>query len=96
MGDFLEALMIICFGISWPLNAYKAWKARTAKAISLPFYCLILFGYIVGIASKMVKASEGLYHYNYVFFFYILNLVMVSIAIAIYFRNKKLDKEAGL
>lgn len=94
MGDLLETLMIVAFGISWPLNAYKAWKARTAKAISLPFYLLIFGGYIVGIASKIIRAQEGTYQYNYVFFFYVLNLVMVGIAIGVYFRNRALDRQA--
>jgi len=94
MGDLLETLMILSFGISWPLNAWKAWKARTAKAISLPFYLLIFGGYIAGIASNIIRAAEGTYQYNYVFFFYILNLLMVGIAILVYFRNRALDKKA--
>lgn len=94
MGDLFEAIMIIAFGASWPLNVWKAWKARSAKAISLPFYSLIFMGYVFGIFSKIIKANEGLYQYNYVFFFYILNLVMVGTAIVIYFRNRRLDKQA--
>ena len=35
--DLLEALMILCFGISWPLSIYKSWKSRTAKGKSLTF-----------------------------------------------------------
>ena len=38
MADFFELLMIVCFGVSWPLNIYKAWKARTTKGSSVPFY----------------------------------------------------------
>ena len=30
MAEFLEAVMLVCFGLSWPMNAYKAAKARTA------------------------------------------------------------------
>ena len=50
MTDLLEAVMIICFGISWPLNIVKAWKARTAKGTSVLFYLFIFMGYIAGIA----------------------------------------------
>ena len=34
MGSILETVMLVCFGISWPLNVIKAYRARTAKVIS--------------------------------------------------------------
>ena len=30
MAELLEAAMLVCFGLSWPLNAYKNYKAGTA------------------------------------------------------------------
>lgn len=93
MTDLLEAVMIICFGISWPLNIVKAWKARTAKGTSVLFYVCIFVGYIAGIACKITLAAQGKYTYNYVFFFYILNLLMVGTGILIYLRNRELDKK---
>ena len=94
MSDILELLMIACFGISWPLNIYKAWKARTAKGSSIPFYFLILFGYLFGIASKIIKLRHGVSTPGYVWFLYILNSVIVSVGIAVWFRNRKLDRKA--
>ena len=35
MTDLLEALMILCFGISWPISIQKSWVARTAKGKSV-------------------------------------------------------------
>lgn len=93
MTDLLEATMIICFGISWPINIIKAWKAKTARGTSVLFYFFIWLGYVAGIICKVIQANEGKYNYNYVFFFYILNIVMVSCGIIIYFRNKMLDKK---
>ncbi|MBQ4120339.1 MAG: hypothetical protein IJD45_08135 [Clostridia bacterium] len=95
MAEILEVLMVISFGASWPFNVIKSYKARTAKGKSLLFLCLILFGYIVGIASKLVNDA---YMANfadkwYVLFFYCLNFIMVSADLIVYFRNKKLDKE---
>lgn len=41
-ANVMESLMVICFGISWPINIAKAWKAKTAKG---PVSCFIfLFG----------------------------------------------------
>ncbi len=35
MAEILEAVMLICFGLSWPMNAYKNYKARTAAGSKL-------------------------------------------------------------
>ena len=93
ISDILEIIMVISFGASWPLNVMKSWKARTTKGKSLPFLCLIFFGYIAGIISKPLD-PDG-YHW-YVLFFYCLNLVMVGIDLCIYVRNYRLDKKAGI
>ena len=97
MSEFLEIIMILCFGASWPFNVMKAYKARTAKGKSVLFLLLIIIGYIAGISSKFLNeaymASIG--EKWYVLFFYFLNLIMVSADLAMYFRNKKLDAEAA-
>ena len=53
--EIFEVTMILCFGASWPINARKAWKARTAKGKSPAFLCLILTGYVAGVASYMCE-----------------------------------------
>ena len=55
MAEILEVIMIVSFGASWPLNVIKSYKARTTKGKSLGFLCLILFGYVAGIASKFLN-----------------------------------------
>ncbi len=85
--------MVICFGLSWPLNITKAWKARTAKGMSVQFYAFIWIGYICGIVSKVIELGNGIATPTYVLFLYIVNLVMVSLGILIYIRNKKFDKK---
>ena len=95
MAEILEVLMVVSFGASWPFNVMKSYKARTAKGKSLLFLCLILFGYIVGIASKLVNDAYMASFADkwYVLFFYCLNFIMVAADLIIYFRNQKLDKE---
>lgn len=88
MASILETLMLVCFGLSWPLNVIKAYKARTAKGTSLPFIILIITGYIAGISAKLVSGTI-----NYVLAVYILNLVIVSANVVVYFRNVALDKK---
>lgn len=86
MIDFLEATMLICFGLSWPLSLYKNIKAKTAKNMSLQFTLLIITGYIAGITSKVIS-----HNINYVLIIYLFNLVIVSANIVVYFINKRLD-----
>ena len=87
MNEVLECLMLICFGISWPINAIKHWRAGTAKSMSLPFLLLILVGYIAGISAKLLVPPK----HAYVLIIYIVNLCSVSVDLAIYFRNRHRD-----
>lgn len=97
MVEILEVIMLVCFGFSWPINAIKAYKARTAKGKSLWFLLLIITGYIAGITSKLInEAYMASFDTKwYVLFFYVLNMIMVCTDLCIYFRNCKLDKEAA-
>lgn len=96
MSELLEIIMILSFGASWPMNVMKSWKARTTKGKSLAFLCLILFGYIAGIASKLINEAymASFAQKWYVLFFYVLNFIMVGADLCIYVRNYRLDKMA--
>jgi len=89
MVQFLEALMLVCFGISWPFNIIKSVRSRTAKGKSMFFEPCILVGYFCGVASKFVSGDV-----TYVVAVYALNIVMVSIDLVLTLRNRKLDKMA--
>ncbi|MGI6218091.1 MAG: universal stress protein [Coriobacteriales bacterium] len=88
VGQALEAAMLICFGLSWPMNAYKGYKARTAAGSSWQFILLITLGYVAGIAAKYVAGQI-----NWVLIVYYLNIVFIGFNWAVYFRNTKLDRQ---
>ncbi|MEA4824572.1 MAG: hypothetical protein VB111_10735 [Clostridiaceae bacterium] len=90
LAAIFEALMIICFGISWPLSIIRSVRSKSTKGKSLLFMCFILFGYFCGVASKFMTHT-----YNLAFYFYFPNIVMVSTDICLYFRNKKLEQVAS-
>ena len=95
--DLLEALMILCFGISWPLSIYKSWKSRTAKGKSLTFELFIWIGYIFGIIRKFLQLSadpqqEWLFYLAWAFYF--LNFIEITVDMALYFRTTGLDRLA--
>ena len=87
VAELLHMGMMCIFGISWPLNVIKSWKARTAEGKSLPFLIIVIVGYFIGIAGRIIKPGQW-----YVMFFYILNLTMVIADLALYIRNCHLDK----
>ena len=95
MSEILEVVMIVSFGASWPMNVLKSFKARTTKGKSLAFLCLILFGYIAGIAGKLLNPvyMAEIAEKWYVLFFYVLNFIMVGTDLILYFRNSWLDKQ---
>ena len=89
LGHLFEAVMLVCFGFSWPLNVRKAYKARTAKGTSLAFIILIITGYVAGITAKFLN-----HQINYVLAVYFLNLAIVLTNVLVYIRNVALDKKA--
>jgi len=86
MSQFLEVIMLICFGFSWPMNIIKSLQVKSAKGKSLSFLCLIMLGYVAGLSAKIISGNI-----TYVVFFYVLNLVMVFADFCLYWRNKALD-----
>ena len=94
MAEIFEIIMIVSFGVSWPANVMKSWKAKTTKGKSLMFLLLIEFGYVAGITSKFMNEAymAEIGAKWYVLFFYVLNFVMVGADLVMYARNYKLDK----
>lgn len=84
-----EAVMLICFGASWPAALYKSITAKSARGKSAPFLWLVLLGYISGLIYKI---STG---FDLVSYLYLLNALMVSADIVFYYRNRKYDLMAS-
>lgn len=91
MAELLETIMLICFGVSWPLSVYKNIKLKTAKSMSLGFIIMITLGYIAGINAKICSNN-----YSYVLVAYIINLIFVSSNIVVYIINKQHDKKGSV
>lgn len=99
MTDLLETLMILCFGISWPISIRKSWISKTAKGKSLFFEFFIWIGYIFGTMRKFIlwhAASANGTHLEFLFYlgwgFYVLNFIEITIDMLLYLRNAKLDR----
>ena len=80
--SIFEAGMMVCFGISWPIAAYKTYKAKCVHGKSFAFSCLILTGYICGIIHKLF------FYRDWVIILYLLNMIFLLIDMGLYIRYK--------
>jgi len=90
LPSLFETMMILCFGVSWPMSIIRSFRSRSTRGKSLLFLCFIAFGYVCGIVSKCMTQT-----YNLAFWFYFPNIIMVCTDIALYFRNSAIEKQAA-
>lgn len=84
-GKVLEAVMMICFGVSWPLSIYKTYKVKNPSGKSVAFLWLIIIGYVSGMVGKIVGGNV-----DWVIGFYALNTVMVGadLGLVYFYRSR--------
>ncbi len=92
--ELMEAITILCFGLSWPISIRKSLVSKTAKGKSLFFEVFLLVGYVFGILRKLIQltalgCSGGIFYLSLLF--YVLNFIEISIDVGLYFRNCKYD-----
>lgn len=88
-----EIAMLIAFGVSWPFNISKSWRSRTAKGKSVAFEFIIICGYCIGVTGKFITLGRsGALPYST--WFYLADIAMVAVDIVLYYRNRRLDREA--
>lgn len=86
----LEVLMIVCFGLAWPINLYNSWKSRSTKGKNLLFMSFIVLAYIFGILNKLLVSVDG------AVYFYLLNEEMVLADYLLYFVNRRKEIRQGI
>lgn len=84
MVQIFECIMLLCFGISWPVSVYKSYTSHSTQGKSLIFMSAILIGYIAGITGKILSGNI-----NYVLLVYMFNFFVVSIDFFLFFVNRK-------
>ncbi len=81
-----EVMMLVCFGLSWPISIYKSWSTKKVSGKSPVFMFVVILGYASGMAHKVLHSRD------WVIYLYLLNLIMVSLDLFLYYRytgNKK-------
>ena len=89
--SIFEAIMLICFGFSWPSAIYKTIKAKNPAGKSVTFAWLVILGYTCGIAHKFFHSRD------LVLWLYVLNTLMVATDLTlVYYYKHKNEKAAAL
>ena len=76
--QFLEAAMLVCFGISWPIDILKTLRTRVTAGKSLGFMSMVFLGYCLGMSAKFIAASHAGRPLEPVFIMYALNALFVA------------------
>jgi hypothetical protein len=85
--SFFEILMLICFGVSWPISIYKSLATRVVAGKSPLFMGIVILGYAAGIMHKLI------YSRDWVIVLYIINLLLVATDLSLYYRFSKKPTE---
>ena len=83
--SILEAIMMVCFGLSWPISIYRTYKVKNPLGKSTAFLWLIIIGYIAGSTARFMR--DGV---DTVFCLYIFDMLMVmtDTALCLHYRSK--------
>ena len=87
-GELLEAAMLVCFGLSWPISILKSLRTKRVKGKSLGFMYLVLAGYIAGAAGKIILTRASGDALSWVIALYIINTLLVATDILLYLRYR--------
>ena len=55
----LEATMLLCFGLAWPLANLRMLRTGRPEGKGLSFTLIILVGYLAGAAAKWLSVAPG-------------------------------------
>jgi hypothetical protein len=83
LSQIFEAIMLISFGVAWPISIYKLCKTKDTGGKSRLFLAVVILGYISGILHKFYS------HLDFVTIFYTINLIMVIIDFCLCCKYKK-------
>ena len=94
--ELFETVMLICFGISWPISVYKSIKTKSTQGKSGVFILAIVVGYVAGIVGKVMRAVLFKEAISYVLIIYCINLLVVLTDLSLYFINKSRENTAKI
>ena len=85
MSSF-EAVMLICFGISWPVSIAKSLRTKVVLGKSPLFMAIVCMGYMSGCIHKVI------YSFDWITALYASNMILVAIDLALYFAYRPVER----
>jgi hypothetical protein len=86
-AHLLEAAMLVCFGLAWPLANLRMLRTHRPEGKGLPFTLVILTGYLCGAGAKLIVAAHGA-ALAPVFWLYLLNTLSVATNLFLQWRYR--------
>lgn len=101
MSHIFETIMLLCFGLAWPISIYKSFVSKKTSGKSLFFLIVLQAGYLAGILFKVTEYLDKLVldanaAMSINLYLYIINLIMITIDEFLFIRNSKLEKTEQL
>ena len=84
--SIFEAIMLLCFGVSWPISIAKSVRTRMVSGKSPLFMAIICVGYLSGIIHK------ALYAFDWTILLYAVNMIMVAADLALYYHCLRIQR----
>ncbi|MBT3181467.1 MAG: hypothetical protein HN337_03045 [Deltaproteobacteria bacterium] len=81
--SYLEAIMLICFGISWPISIAKSIRTKVVIGKSPLFMMVVALGYACGVLHKYY------YSRDWVIYLYAINMLLVLTDLALYYHYSR-------
>ncbi len=81
--SIFEALMLLCFGCSWPFAIAKTIRTQSVDGLSIWYITLVFIGYLAGIVYKVFVHLDG------VLWLYIMNASIIFTEMMLYFKYRR-------
>lgn len=88
MQEIFELIMLVCFGLSWPISVIKSVKSKSTKGKSMVFIVAIIIGYLSGITGKIISGRV-----TYVLILYCFNLIVVTSDLILFIINRHNERQ---
>jgi lipopolysaccharide export LptBFGC system permease protein LptF len=88
-GQIFEALMLVCFGTSWPFAIWKTYRTKRTEGKSMIFLILVILGYFSGMTAKFYRAATEHTHLEPVTALYGVLAIFVAIDLMLVIRYRR-------
>jgi hypothetical protein len=86
--SLFEGIMLVCFGLSWPISIFKSIRVKRVEGKSPLFMGIICFGYVSGIIHKI------LYSFDWIILLYGLNMILILFDMMLYVHYNRKNRFA--